>query len=72
LGIEVSQIVSTSNKLIDLYDTANSADLPGFWIIIICATFHWDGKKPHLRIALYSWDVFYPYFWQLLPVFDWL
>jgi len=39
----------TDNKLISLYDSANSADLPEFWIIIICATFYWDEKKPRLR-----------------------
>jgi len=55
LGIEVSQIISIGSKLIDLYDSASSADLPNFCIIIICITFHWGGKKPHLRTALYSW-----------------
>jgi len=42
------------SKLIDLYDSASSAGLSGFWIIIICATFYWGGKKPHLSTALHS------------------
>jgi len=38
----------TDSKVIDLYDSVSSANLPSFWIIIY-AIFHWDGKKPHLR-----------------------
>jgi hypothetical protein len=44
----------TGSKLIDLYDSANFADLSNFWIIIICAIFHCGGKKLRLRTALHS------------------
>jgi len=30
----------TGSKLIGLYHSANSAELHGFWIIMICSTFH--------------------------------
>jgi len=37
---KTDQIFSIGSKLIGLYDSANSAGLPGFWIMMICATFH--------------------------------
>jgi len=40
----------TGSKLIGPYNSASFADLLGSWTIIICAIFHWDEKKPHLRI----------------------
>jgi len=49
----------TGSKLIDLYDSASSAGLSGFWIIIICAIFYWGGKKPHLSTALHSWIIYF-------------
>jgi len=33
------------NKLIGLYDSVSSADLPGFWIIIICAIFGMEKSR---------------------------
>jgi len=30
----------TGNKPIALYDSASSAGLPDFWIMMICTTFH--------------------------------
>jgi len=59
---------STGNKLTDLYDSASSAGLPSFWIIMICSTFHWSefsGKKPRLSTALLhylqycSWVIYF-------------
>jgi len=35
----------TGSKLIGLYDSASSAGLPGYWIMMICATFHSGGKS---------------------------
>jgi len=35
----------TSSKLIGLHDSASSAGLPGFWIRMICATFHLSWKE---------------------------
>jgi len=49
------------SRLIDLYNFISSADLPGFWIIIICTTFHWDRKNSHLPIKdciIYLDDIF--------------
>jgi hypothetical protein len=42
------------SKRIGLYDSASSADLLGFCIIIICATFYWGGKNSRLRTALHN------------------
>jgi len=49
----------TRSKLIGLYYFASSASFPGFWIIIICAIFHWDEKKPRLSTALYNWVIYF-------------
>jgi len=47
------------------------ADLPSFWSIIICATFHWDGRRggasKHCITQLS--DIFYCRFWQYLQYF---
>jgi hypothetical protein len=50
------------SRLIGLYELASSSGLPGFGIIIICATFHWTGKYPVLIIALqivFGWTIFF-------------
>jgi len=43
------------NRLIGRYDFTFSGFLPGFKISIICATFHWSGKKLVINTALKSW-----------------
>jgi hypothetical protein len=50
----------TSSKLIGLYDYANSADSPDFWIIIISAIFHW--KEISFEETLQLDDEFYFHF----------
>jgi len=49
----------TGSSRIGLYDSANSADFPGFWIIIISTIFHWGGKKPLSRTSLHSWVMYF-------------
>jgi hypothetical protein len=41
------------SKLIGLYKPTSSSGLPGFAFIMICATFHWAGKYPLLRMKLH-------------------
>jgi len=49
----------TESKLIGLYDSVNFAGLPGFWMILICATFHRNGKKPPLITTLHNWVMYF-------------
>jgi hypothetical protein len=41
------------SKLVGLHEPTSSGGLPGFAIIVICATFHWAGKHPALITELH-------------------
>jgi hypothetical protein len=54
LSIAFSKILpSIGSRLIGLYELASCSGLPGFGIIMICATFHWTRKYPVLITALH-------------------
>lgn len=47
----------TGRRLIGRYDVMSFGFLPGFVIIMICPTFHWQGNYSILSMALYIYVI---------------